>query len=65
MVGLLGICSGASPGASGVEGSERPHEEENTGSTSWLGMVLETPLCLIVLQRCSGRGRCDIHEVVT
>jgi hypothetical protein len=48
-------------GVSGVEESERPHEEEDTGSVSSLGMVLKTPLCLIVLQQCLGRGCCDIQ----
>ena len=55
MARLLIICSETPIGVSGFEGSERPHNKEDTGWVSWLGMVLETPLCLIVLQQCSGR----------
>ena len=47
-------------GFQGCRGVENATQKEDTGSVSSLRMVLKTPLHLIVLQRCSCRGRCDM-----
>lgn len=60
MVGLLIIYGGILLSVSGVGGSRRPYKKEDAGSVLLLGVVLETPLCLIVLQWCLCRSRCDI-----
>lgn len=60
MARLLIIYGEIPLGTSDVEGSKTPHKTEDTGLVSSLEMVLEAPLCLIVLQRCLCRGHRDI-----